>query len=499
MALFKKTNWFGKRSLPQEISLHPWDSRFPILDLTGSGDWLTLGDLFTGIAVFGAAGSGKTSSLVNIAHALMLMDCGFVWLCAKPDELRLVTEIAQQAGRVKDLIVIGQNLDGTISPHRFNPLAYETSLPSTGTGSVVTYLSDCAKVLAHKEGSRAPAEGERFWEDQFGRLLRYCIDTAKFAARPLTIDLLRRIQLSAPCSTGELADDNWAAKSECWRCLNEAEDQRRNGYVSNEDMARVLDFWTSDYLKLDAKPRGIIDVMFASLVDAFYAEEPLRSILTTSTTVTPDDVIEGGKIVVLALPTNIYHSAGRMAQFCFKISFQRAMLRRRIDHTKLSRPAVLWVDEAHAFATTYDAQYFAEVRSNRGICVYMDQGVGGYMRALGLSHPDEVDGYLQNLATKCFFQNNSPQTNLFAADAIGRLMTDSITSNYSASYDGAYVGTATTQQDRHQVNTGSFGFLKRGGHQNARLVECYVLKPGVFKRTGTNVALCTFSQTAFTQ
>jgi hypothetical protein len=495
MALFGKNNFFGSR---KTVPSHPWDSRFRVIDLTGCSDWLTLGDLFTGIGVFGAAGSGKTSSLAAIAHALMVMDCGFVWLCAKPDEVQLVTRIAESSGRSADLVVIGDDASGRLSPHRFNPLAYEASIPTTGTGSVVNYLSDCAKVLSHKDGASTPAEGERFWIDQFERLLRHCIDTAKLAGRPLSVDMLRRIQLSAPKNQAELEDDHWAKQSECWQCLSAADERSERGLAPKEDIERVIHFWTKDYMKLDNKPRSAIDVMFAVLVDAFYAEEPLRSILTTSTTVTPDDVIERGKIVVLSLPTNVYHAAGRMAQFCFKLSFQRAMLRRRKDGTQ-QRPAVLWVDEAHAFAHTFDAQYFAEVRSNRGISVFMDQGIGGYMRALGLRHPDEVDGFLQNLATKMFFQNNSPQTNQFAADAIGRLLTDKNTSTFSASLDGSQFGQSTSQEERHQVSSGMFGFLRRGGAENARIVQCFVLKPGLFNATRTNVALCSFQQTDLTR
>jgi hypothetical protein len=174
------------------------------------------------------------------------------------------------------------------------------------------------------------------------------------------------------------------------------------------------------------------------------------------------------------------------------------MLRRRKDGT-LQRPAVLWVDEAHAFAHTFDAQYFAEVRSNRGINVFMDQGVGGYMRALGLSHPDEVDGFLQNLATKMFFQNNSPQTNQFAADAIGRMLTETTSASLSNSFDSVQVGKTTATQERHQVMTGEFALLRRGGDQHGRMVDCYVLIPGVFRATGTNVARCVFSQTDLTR
>ena len=485
---------------PPREPLHPWDPRVRLVDLTGGGDWLTLGDLYTGLAVFGTAGSGKTSSLCMLASILMELNAGFVWHCAKPDEVHLARRIAKSAGREQDVIVIGEDVDGRITPHRFNPIEYESGTGTTGTGSVVTYLSDCAKVLSRKEGERSGGEGDRFWNDQFERLLRHCIDTAKFAGRPLSVDLLRKIQTSAPTSQQQLGDDTWAATSECWKCVIAAEARMEAGELAEADFERIATFWANDYVGLDQKPRSTIDVMFAVLVDAFYAEEPIRTILTGRSTVTPDDVIERGKIVILALPTNVYHSAGRMAQFTFKYSYQRAMLRRRksADGSPL-RPTVLWVDEAHAFAHPFDGQYFREVRSNRGINVFLEQGIGGYITAMGLHGENAVDDFLQNLATKIYFQNNSHQTNLFAANTIGKLLLDKDSASWGHSLGGVNIGDTTTSEERHQIITGQFGLLLRGGPKNNNIVSGFVLRPEVYQATGTNVALCHFPQTELTQ
>ena len=356
-------------------------------------------------------------------------------------------------------------------------------------------------MLSRKEGSHGSGDGERFWQEQFERLLRYCIDTAKLAGRPLSIDLLRQIQLSAPTSTQQIADDTWAARSLCWKCLMEAEARVDAGDALEVDFMRVLNFWRQDYASLDIKPRSTIDVMFASLVDSFSAEEPLRSILTKHTTVTPDHVINDGKIVCLSLPTNVYHEAGRMAQFCFKYSFQRAMLRRRkpADGSPV-RPTVLWVDEAHAFAHAFDSQYFAEVRSNRGINVYLEQGIGGYMEALGASQTHQVDRFLQNLTTKFYFQNSSPATNEFAADAIGKRMIEKDTKSWNQGHQATSAGGSVTKEERHPVLAGEFAQLRRGGPENGRVVEGYVSKSGsIFNATGTDYAKCLFPQTELTR
>lgn len=500
--LFNRKKRVDNTSVSRENVSHNaelWDSSTELLDLTGAGDWLTLGDCFTGIAVFGAAGSGKTSSLATIAQFLMLLKCGFVWLCAKPDEVRTACRIARSAGRERDVIIVGEDESGTITRHRFNPLQYEANRAGQGTGSVMTYLSDCARVLSRKEGESTGGEGGRFWTDQFERLLRYCIDTAKYSGRILSIDLLRQIQLSAPLGLHHLADDQWLAQSTCWQCILEAEVRTVQGEVSEKDLLRIIDFWTKDYATLAEKTRSNIDVMFAVLVDAFTAEEPIRYILSGNSTVTPDDVIDKGRIVILSLPTNIYHGAGRMAQFCFKYSFQRAMLARRklLDNSPL-RPTVLWVDEAHAFAHPFDSQYFREVRSNRGINVYLEQGIGGYMQAMNFHNTHQVDDFLQNLATKFFFQNNSPETNRFAADAIGKFLMNSTSDSFSYSVQGSNIGNNTSEQERHQIISGQFGLLKRGGSKHDLIVSGFVLRPEMYHATGTNVALCHFIQTALT-
>ncbi|MBV9468270.1 MAG: hypothetical protein JOZ57_03435 [Abitibacteriaceae bacterium] len=496
----------GAQPTPQALStgeeMSPYDPRFRLMDLTGAGDWLTMNDMFTGIAAFGAAGSGKTSSLATLAMVLMEIQCGFVWLCAKPDEVQLVHRLAAAAGRAADVEIIGLDINGELTPHRFNPLDYEANAPGAGTGAVVEYLSDCHKVLSMKEGERSKGGEDRFWQEQFERLLRYCIDTAKLAGRPLSVDLLQKIQLSGPTSPAQLAEDAWASQSTCWKCLIEAEARLDQGEIAEADFERILNFWQKDYAGLAMKTRSIIDVTFASLVDSFYAEEPLRSILTTTSTITPDDVINDGKIVVLSLPTNIFHGPGRMAQFTFKYSLQRAMLRRikPADGAPV-RPIVLWVDEAHAFAHRFDSQYFAEVRSNRGINVFLEQGVGGYMDALGVEHKEQVDRFLQNLATKFFFQNTSPLTNEFAADVIGKRLIKKGTVSWNQSHhSGATAGESETEEERYQVFPGEFSQLRRGGVENNLEVEFYVTKAGaVFRNTGANWARGHFQQTELTR
>ena len=117
-----------------------------------------------------------------------------------------------------------------------------------------------AAMLLQMAGQGNLAEGERFWTDQFERLLRYCIDTAKLSGRALTVDLLRKIQLSAAKTPAQLAEDGWKQKSTCWHCLREAEARLDTKEIEEADFDRILHFWMTDYLTLDPEPRSTVDL-----------------------------------------------------------------------------------------------------------------------------------------------------------------------------------------------------------------------------------------------
>jgi len=477
-----------------------WHKDTIIIDLTGCGDYLRIGDCCTGIGVFGGTGSGKTSAFAPIGVDILTVGCGAVFLCAKPDDALLYIKMAAAAGRTKDVVIIGEDIKGGFTRHAFNILEYEGSKADINTQSIVSVLTDSEKVLSRKEGEKAPDQGERFWQQQFEMLLEMTVDTARLAGKPLSIQTLREIQLTAPKNKEEVSNEKWVKTSFCSQCLLEANKRFHQNEISLFDLNRIANYWLKDYASLDQKPRSSIDITFAGLVNSFMSNNRIRAVLCGKSTVTPDDVLNG-KIVIFNLPTSIYHNAGRMAQFIFKIAFQRAMLARRkpLDGSLL-RPCLLWIDECHNFATPFDATYTREVRSNMGITVFLEQGIGGYMQAMGFTSPHQVDDYLQNLSNKCFFHNTSPETHRFAADAIGKLLIDQDSQSHSYSMGNSYnVGDSTTQHERHQIVSGEFAFLKRGGAKNNGIVTGYFLRPEVFNLTGTNFALCQFQQTDLTR
>lgn len=96
----------------------------------GGGDAFRVGDALTGVAAFGATGSGKTSGVAkHLALGYLAADFGGLVLCAKKEERRQWEEWARLTKRTNDLVIV--NADGA---HRFNFLDWEASRAGEGAG-----------------------------------------------------------------------------------------------------------------------------------------------------------------------------------------------------------------------------------------------------------------------------------------------------------------------------------------------------------------------------
>src|ERR1700677_4425544 len=99
----------------------------------GAGQAFRLSDAQTGVCVFGATGSGKTSGPAkHLAYGYLAADFGGLVLCAKKEERRQWEEWAKECGRSEDLIIIDKR--GT---WRFNFMNWEAARPEEGGGLAI--------------------------------------------------------------------------------------------------------------------------------------------------------------------------------------------------------------------------------------------------------------------------------------------------------------------------------------------------------------------------
>src|ERR1700693_2445262 len=130
----------GTHSLP---AFHP----HTVLRDWGGGQAFRLADATSGVCVFGATGSGKTSGPAkHLAYGYLAAGFGGLVLCAKVEERRQWQPWACETRRAHDL-VIGEGA----GKWRFNFLDWEASRPEASGGltiNIVAILDEIAGAIA---------------------------------------------------------------------------------------------------------------------------------------------------------------------------------------------------------------------------------------------------------------------------------------------------------------------------------------------------------------
>jgi len=462
-----------------------------------NGDGMRISDAATGVAVFGATGSGKTSGIGHqLARAYLEAGFGGLVLCAKAEECRQWQEWAAETGRTDDLVIVEPN--GTA---RFNWMDYEGNRAGAGAGLAVNIVAMLDELGGVAAGDAARAEGgdgaAKFFRDSLHHLNANAVDLALLAGLRVSLPLLRSIILSAPMTLAEAASDAWRdGRSVCATLLREAGKavEDAEDIEAKADFTEVENYWLHEFPAIGDRTRGIITLCFSMMARPFLTR-PLRRLFSADTNITPDATFSG-KIIIVDLPVQVFRIAGRMANLAWKYCFQIAVMRRQSDEANQSRlrPVFLWADEAQNFVTEFDAEYQAVARSAAGCTVYLTQNRESYLRVLG--NEAAVDSLLGNLQLKAFCQNSSPATCAWAARLLGERWQQVLSTNVGNS--GRNLDERSTsshvnvsQQRRYFVEPAEFTVLRRGGVPNDYQVEVvlylggHVFSDGLpFRRVG---------------
>ena len=462
-------------------SFHP---QTPIRDW-GDGQAFRLSDALTGVCVFGATGSGKTSGPAkHLAYGYLAAGFGGLVLCAKKEECRQWQQWAAETGREDDLVIV----DGSGS-WRFNFLEWEASRPEEGGGltiNIVAILDEIAGAIASSAGKADGGGGDsKFWEDALHHLLTNLVELPVFAGLQVSLPLMRSIVNSAPLSLEQTNDPKWQEESACAAILREADKatEKAEAHI-RADFEECRNYWLQEYPTLSEKTRSIITLSFSMLVRPLITR-PLRTLFSTDTNIKPEDTFDG-KIIIVDLPVQEYRLAGRVANLAWKFCFQVAVMRRMppVAGGVSLRSVFLWADESQAFVTKFDAEYQAVARSAGGCTVYLTQNRESYRRVLG--NYDAVDSLLGNLQCKIFCQN-AGETNEWGARLLGERWIGVNSTNVGNSRGAATQaapqnnrssGVSRSEQRRFFVEPSVFTTLKRGGPANNFQVEAIVYNGG---------------------
>jgi len=449
----------------------------------GNGDNFYLADALTGVCVFGATGSGKTSGPAkHLAFGYLSNKFGGLVLCAKPEERRQWEKWAAECGRTADLVIVNAEGDW-----RFNFMDWEASRPEEGGGLGINIVNMLDEIAAAISGNTEGGGGNsKFWEDALHHLLTNLVDLVLLAGAKLSLPLLRSILTSAATSLEQVFDPAWQEHSACAKALDAAEKLCLDGETQKRsDYEQCRDYWLMEFPGLNEKTRSIITLTFSMLMQPL-TTRPLRKIFTTDTNIKPEDAFDG-KIIIVDLPVQEFRLVGRIANLAFKYCFQIAVLRRvqPADRKSFLRPVFLWGDEMQNYISRFDSEFVAVCRSAGCCTVYLTQNRESFRRAL--KNNDAVDSLLGNLACKIFC-SNAGDTNDYASRLLGdRWLNITSTSVGQSQRDmmqqqqnaGNHTsGVSRAEQRRPYVEISRFTTLKRGGALNNFQVEAIVYNGG---------------------
>jgi hypothetical protein len=468
----------------------------------GAGQGFRLADAQTGVCVFGATGSGKTSGPAkHLALGYLAHDFGGLVLCSKKEERAMWEAWAAETGRSDDLIVVDAR-----SRWRFNFLNWEATRAGEGGGltiNIVALLDEIAGAII--SGANGKTEGEqgdgKFFRDALHHMNTNLVDLPRLAGYEVTLPLMREIVNTAPMTPMEAKSDAWRRSSACAAIIAAADAATTNSDAdARADFEECRTYWEVKFPNLNDRTRSIIVLYFSMLVRPFVTR-PLRRLFADDTTITPEAAFQG-KVILIDLPVQEFRLAGRVANLAWKYCFQVAVMRRSAPARGHLRPVFLWADEAQNFVTEFDAEYQAVARSAGGCTVYLTQNRESFRRVLG--NDDTVDSLLGNLQCKVLCQNSSVDTNEWAAELLGQRWVDVLSTNVGSSnsdetgsrpnFSG---GVNRSEERRYFVEPSRFTTLKRGGQANGFQVQAIVYNGGHLYRTGNTLlpyTLLTFNQ-----
>lgn len=479
----------GKKELPE---FHPQT----VIRDWGNGQAFRLADAQTGVCVFGATGSGKTSGPAkHLAYGYLAGGFGGLVLCAKKEESHQWRQWAAECGREDDLVIV--NADGD---QQFNFMEHEASRPGEGGGfsiNIVALLDEIAGAIAG--GEKSESGSHKFWEDALHNLNANLVDLPVLAGIEVSLPLLRDIASSAAQTLEQANDPAWKENTVCGKILGEADKATKDGDPqARADFEECRTYWTKDFPSLAEETRSSIMLGFTVLIRPLVTR-PLRKLFSSDTNITPENTFDG-KIIIVDLPVQEYRLAGRIANLVWKHCFQVAVLRRvqPADRQSFLRPVFLWADEAQNFITKGDSEYQAVARSAGGCTVYLTQNRESFRRVL--KNNDSVDSLLGNLQAK-FFCQNTGETNFWAANLLGERYVHITSTNAGFSRTAQMLLMQQQQQPQHSggvtrnqdkrffVEPARFTTLKRGGPQFNFQVEAIVYNGGHLFSNGNGEAL----------
>ena len=448
---------------------------------------LTLRACAEGLFVTGSTGSGKTSgSGKAIATAYLRHGYGGIVTCVKPGDADVWRQYARETGRERDLVFFGPR-----HPHRFNYLSFAARLTPAvmrPTENLTQLLGTVIEVANRDQGTGSQ---DPYWSRAAQQLIRNSVDLVLLACGVggLTLHEIYQTIITAPNDPEQLRSRDWQRSSRCMQLLDAAH-RRPQTPTAAHDLVMTSNFYLKEFPNLSPRTRGCVVSMVTTGIEPLL-RGTIHELTNTTTTITPAATHQG-KIIVLDLPTKVYHAAGTLVQLIFKELWQQSTEGRTIYPNSL--PTFAFSDEAQTFVSKNDSTFLMTARSSRACVVLLTQNMPNLRSALGKS---ETSALIGNLVTRIHHQNVCSETNAWASESISKCWRMRASSGMSHTDDTEgheRQSRSSNLSDSHEyrVPPESFLHLRRGGPENNHCVDAIISRPWP---NGRGCLRVTFKQT----
>jgi len=458
-----------------------WPLSTELLRLTPFDGW-TLEQACLGTLITGGTGGGKSSGPFQyVIRSFLRAGFAGLFLCAKPGDAEKYEELAGLEGRAADVIKFG------IGTHSFNFLSYEATRGGEGQAvihNLVLMIMQAAEISAR-------SQKQDFFEQAMTQLLSHCLEVVTTATGGVDLGLVNKLIQTLPQSLTQAEDPE---QFYSMHILADAE--RRATPERQHDIALARDYFLFHWPGLASETRSSISITLQVLLDSFL-RYPLHDLLSSGTTVTPDDVL-AGKILIVDVDEKKWKLVSKITGVIWKFSLQRA-IERRVQSNQL-RPIFIAADEAQFWASSNDQAFQTTARSARGLSVYATQNLHNFYTELGASDNNShsrVKSLLGNLQNRFGGQNLDEDTNHWYAETLSKIKVEQVSyshsSNTSPPSPSDRMGTSRTSYSRSESTSiheeyalphNLFTGLKRGEDSQGKIVESILISAGKKFRWG---------------
>lgn len=491
----------------------------PVIKLPGTGNHLTWAELLHSVFIAGNSGSGKTSGPAAWILNDILQDKarpGGLFLCVKQDERIRIERAIKKAGRGDDLVIISAD-----NPYTVNALEYELFRKGKDHVEYSQVLDLMMEIFLLGEnfqaGGGSGGENERFWDKALRKNLQRLMMLLVLANMPVTIANMRKILIDAfskedveryqnlwvsiETKTGTEQQkaieeyERWCQSNFFLHCFDKADTRQDLNSNQIDDFQLVGDYFFKIWCKISEKTKAIVEESALGLFEPW-----MSGILKThfsdkmSDEVRPERCYEEGVLIIVDVPIKEYGISAVYASGIAKKLFQLCFERRIVENEVNSRICVIWTDEYHFLCSPQsDDKFASSSRSTLCAGIYITQSINNIKVSMGKDSAEaKTKSLLSNLGTQIFCGNICRDTNVYAAEMIGKTF---INTNSTSFDSNDRASQSSSEQLHYRVQPEHFASdLRYGGPVNNYKVDTIMVVRGKKWSTGEPFREVTFDQ-----